>query len=79
MNTIEKIYNIIIKMDPECRYDLFCSRSLIDDPVEVIYEENNITLQICYNYEYFEVLGLDDKQRKEFIKMINTYEDSLNN
>lgn len=41
---------------------LFSTRNIVGDPMETIYNEDGLTIDICYQYSYFEVFGLSDKE-----------------
>lgn len=49
---------------------LFNTRNIVGDPMATIYDENGLTIDICYYYSYFEVFGLSDK---EFEELSNFY------
>ena len=44
---------------------IFCTRNTAGDIMHTIYDEDGLTIDICYNYAYFEVFGLDAKDYKE--------------
>lgn len=47
--------------------------NLIDDPLTfALYEDDDLTILICYGYEYFEVFGLSDN---EFAELEKYYEE----
>ena len=48
------------------RLGLFNCRSMFPDPMDNLYNEDGLTIDICYSYEYFEVFGLTSK---EFVKL----------
>ena len=49
--------------DAEC--GIFFSRNAVGDRMETIYEDDDLTIDICYGYEYFEVFGLDTDEQEE--------------
>ena len=49
---------------------LFSTRNIVGDPMETIYDEDGLTIDICYQYSYFEVFGLSGK---EFGELSNFY------
>lgn len=44
---------------------IFDSRNIVGDYMVTIYEDNGLTIDICYNWAYFEVFGLTDEEFKE--------------
>ena len=47
---------------------IFDSRNLVGDPMVTVYFEDNLMIDICYQYEYFEVFGLTGKEFAELEK-----------
>lgn len=41
---------------------IFDCRNLVGDPMETIYEEDGLQIDICYGWAYFEVFGLTDSE-----------------
>lgn len=39
-------------------YGIFFCRNMVGDPMYTIYEDEDLTIDICYEYSYFEVFGL---------------------
>ena len=44
----------------EAMYGIFDCRNFLGDPMFNIYNEGGLVIDICYDYEYFEVFGLSD-------------------
>lgn len=44
---------------------LFDTRNLVGDLMTTIYEEDGLTIDICYDWSYFEVFGLNSEDFKE--------------
>ena len=64
----------VIKQNYEdAEYGIFFTRNWIGDPMATIYEDKEITIDICYSHSYFEVFGLNDEEEMELAK----YYDSL--
>ena len=57
--------------DAEC--GLFFTRNLIGDPMTTLLDGDDLQIDICYEYMYFEVFGLNVDEQKELEK----YYDSL--
>lgn len=53
---------------------IFNSRNIVGDPMTTIYRGNQLTIDICYLYAYFEVFGLSEK---EFEELADFYEMKL--
>lgn len=49
---------------------IFSSRNLLPDPIDTIYDEDGLKIDICYYYSYFEVFGLSDE---DFAKLEEFY------
>ena len=43
----------------------------IGDEMAQIYKDNELTVDICYSYSYFEVFGLDPEEQEELKKYYN--------
>ena len=64
-----RIAKEIIKNNIEdARFGIFNTRNVVGDPMEVIYCEDGLRIDICYDYGYFEVFGLGEefKELKEY-------------
>lgn len=51
---------------------IYNTRNIMGDPMTTIYEDNGLTIDICYNYSYFEVFGLSKTDFNELVKFYNT-------
>lgn len=49
---------IVKKHSDEARHGIFNSRNIVGDPMDNIYNDGELSIDICYGYEYFEVFGL---------------------
>lgn len=47
---------------------LFNTRNLVGDPMSTIYDEDGLTIDVCYRCSYFEVFGLTDEEFEELKK-----------
>jgi len=55
---------------------LYNCRNLAGDEMETIYSDPILTIDICYDWSYFEVFGLSDEEFKElgcFYKGLSKY------
>ena len=73
MTKLERAKEVIKQNYEDADCGIFFTRNLIGDPMETIYEDKEITIDICYSYSYFEVFGLNDEEEMELAK----YYDSL--
>lgn len=64
MGRLEAVKNVIDKNYEDAKCGLFFTRNLVGDPMVTIWEEDGVTVDICYDYAYFEVFGLTDKEEK---------------
>lgn len=68
---LEKAKQIIKKYFSEACCGLFFTRNWIGDEMAQIYKDNELTVDICYGYSYFEVFGLDPEEQEELKKYYN--------
>jgi len=72
MTRIDKVKEVIKDKCKEAPYGLFFTRNWIGDPMTTIWEEDGITIDICYAYEYFEVFGLTEEEEDELLKFYDS-------
>ena len=65
LNTVK---NIIKENYDDGKCGIFNMRNLVGDIMTTIYDEDGVTVDICYNYSYFEVFGLSNKEFEELEK-----------
>ena len=65
MTKLEKAKEIIENKCECARFGLFDTRNLVGDPMHTIYEDEELTIDICYAYGYFEVFGLSEEEFNE--------------
>jgi len=51
---------------------IYNTRNIMGDPMTTIYEDNGLTIDICYNYSYFEVFGFSKAEFNELEKFYYT-------
>ena len=63
---IDKVKEVIDAHFDDARCGIFDCRNWVGDPMYTIFEdeENKVTVDICYNYAYFEIFGLSDEEFK---------------
>lgn len=69
---IEKVKEVIKNNIEAALYGIFDCRNIVGDPMETIYDEMGFRIDICRNWEYFEVFGLTNK---EFAEIESFYKD----
>ena len=67
ISRIDKVKNVIRNRYNEADCGLFFTRNWIGDPMSTIWEKDGVTIDICYNYQYFEVFGLTEEEEKELL------------
>lgn len=73
MTKLEKAKKIIKKYFKNAKCGIFDVRNWIGDPMTNIYNDDDLAVDICYKYSYFEVFGLS---KDDFIEL-KKYYDSL--
>ena len=71
MTKLDKAKEIIKRYYNKASCGIFNTRNLIGDPMETLYENSEIIIDICCPYEYFEVFGLSDEEFSELEKFYN--------
>ena len=69
---VEKVKEVIKNNIEDALYGIFDCRNIVGDPMETIYDEGGVKIDICRNWEYFEVFGLTNK---EFVEIESFYKD----
>ena len=73
MSEFEEVKKVIREHFYKAPCGLFFCRNTANDTMTNIYDKNGIQIDICYNWAYFEVFGLDLVQQVALKK----YYDSL--
>lgn len=73
MSNLEKAKEIVKTHYSVADCGIFNSRNIVGDAIQTIYKGEGLTIDICYNYSYFEVFGLSDAEFEE----LERYYDSL--
>ena len=58
---------------------IYDTRNSVGDRMTTIYEDDELTIDICYEYSYFEVFGLSKADFNELEKFYNMLEKEENN
>lgn len=73
MNNLEKAKEIVKEHYSVANCGIFNSRNIVGDTMVTIYEDEGLTVDVCYSWAYFEVFGLSDAEFEE----LETYYDLL--
>jgi hypothetical protein len=73
MSNLEKAKEIVKTHYSVADCGIFNSQNSVGDAMQTIYKGEGLTIDICYNYSYFEVFGLSDAEFEE----LERYYDSL--
>lgn len=74
MNKLEIAKKIIKDNYKYAKCGIFDCRNILGDPMINIYRGNELIIDICYDYSYFEIFGLSDAEFKELAKFYNGLE-----
>lgn len=65
MDNLQKAKEIIKKYYNVADCGIFNTRNLVGDYMVNIYDSDDLTIDICYNWAYFEVFDLSEEQFNE--------------
>jgi hypothetical protein len=68
MNKLDIAKKIIKENYKDADCGIFDSRNIVGDWTTNIYNDNGLTIDICYEWNYFEVFGLSDDEFNELEK-----------
>ena len=51
---------------------IYASRNIVGDPMNSIYDDGELSIDICYHWSYFEVFGLSNDDFTELKKFYNS-------
>ena len=71
---VEKVKEVIENNIEDALYGIFDYRNIVGDPMETIYDEAGVRIELCRNWGYFEVFGLTDE---EFAEVESFYGDLI--
>ena len=71
---IEKVKEVIENNIEDALYGILDCRNAVGDPMETIYDEAGVRIELCRKREYFEVFGLTNE---EFSEVESFYEDLI--
>ena len=70
MSNYEIALKIIKKNFDKAECGIYNTRNIVFDPMDTLYDNNGLKIDICYKWEYFEVFGLTEE---EFRKLETEY------
>ena len=65
MTKLDRVKKVIRKNYQDAYLGLFFTRNWTGDTMATVYEDNEVTVDICYLWSYFEVFGLTTEEEKE--------------
>ena len=75
MNNLEKAKEIIKEHYKDADCGIFNTRNWAGDVMTTIYDKDGLTVDICYNWSYYEVFGLSNDDFAELSKYYHSLED----
>lgn len=75
MNKLDKAKKIIKDNISSAEHGIFSNRNWCGDDMNTLYDDDDLIIDICYYWEYFEVFGLT---AEEFSELEDYYEKLLN-
>ena len=73
MANLEKAKEIIREYYRIADCGIFNSRNIVGDVMKTIYEDEGLTIDVCYCYSYFEVFGLSDAEFEELARYYDSF------
>lgn len=74
MSALEAAKRVIDEYIDEARFGIFDSPNWVGDPMETVYDDGDLEICICREWEYFEVFGLPCR---DFEKLSDHYRHRL--
>lgn len=78
MNKLDIAKKIIEQNYEYADCGIFNTRNIVGDTMTTIYSDDELTIDICYDYSYFEVFGLSDDEFNELERFYYTLEKEEN-
>ncbi len=75
MARIDLVKRVIKDNYSDAAYGLFFTRNWAGDPMTTIWEDDGVTIDICYNYSYFEVFGLTEEEENELSRFYDSLDE----
>lgn len=74
IKAVEKVKEVIENNIEDALYGIFDCCNIVGDPMETIYDEDGVRIDLCRNWGYFEVFGLTNE---EFAEVESFYGDLI--
>lgn len=68
MDKLDKAKKVIKEYIKEAECGIYNTRNIAGDSMTTIFDEDGLQIDICYNWEYFEVFGLNREEFQELEK-----------
>lgn len=75
MNKLEKAKEIIKDNFKDAECGIFNTRNIIGDRMTLLYDDGKLQIDICYDWQYFEVFGLTDEEFEELAEFYKLLEE----
>lgn len=72
--SVEKVKEVIKDNIEDALCGIFDCHNIVGDPMETIYDNGEVRIDLCRDWEYFEVFGLTNE---EFSEVEYFYEDLI--
>ena len=72
INNLEKAKKIVKAYYKFADCGIFNSRNVVGDRMRTIYKRDDLTIDICYEYLYYEVFGLSNVEFEELKRYYNS-------
>lgn len=69
---LETAKRVIEEHFKEANCGIFDCRNWVGDPMVTVYDDAGLTIDICYDWAYFEVFGLSDEDFAELKRFYNS-------
>lgn len=66
---LDEIKKVIIDNYESADCGLFFSRNVVGDTMVTLYNKGDVTIDICYDYSYFEIFGLTLEEEDEIMSI----------
>lgn len=73
MSNLEKAKEKVKEYYSVADHGIFNSRNTVRDVMVTIYKGEGLTIDVCYDYSYFEVFGLSDAEFKELERYYESF------
>lgn len=65
MANMENVKKVVLKYYDNADCGLFFTRNIVGDFMSTIYEDEEVTIDICRYWAYFEIFGLNLEEQRE--------------